>query len=122
VLLSRFVGGDRTIRVNRALGSRAEVNVLKVSGYTFEGPFESADQLKDESGVYAVVTDDGGTWKLLDCGESVRMKDQVAGHERKASWEEHAVGKIAFVAKYCDERGRRMIASEIRQDYQLPCG
>jgi len=96
--------------------------VVKVSGYTFEGPFVSADLLRSDSGVYVIVTDDAGSWKLLDCGESDSVKDQVANHERQSCWQKHAVGEIAFMAKYCDARGRRLIASEIRQEHQLPCG
>ena len=96
--------------------------MLTISSYTFQGPFDSVDLLQGDSGVYAVVTDDAGSWKLLDCGECGNLKDQLTNHERQSCWQEHAFGKIAFAAKYCDLRGRQLIACEIRQEHQLPCG
>ena len=95
---------------------------LKVSGYTFEGPFDSPTELKNESGVYVILTEDGSSWKLLDCGDSGDVKQRVGNHLREECWKKHAVGRIAYVAKYCEELGRRMIVNEIRQEHSLPCG
>ena len=95
---------------------------MKVSGYTFEGPFDSANDLKNESGVYVILTEDGGSWKLLDCGEASSVRQGVENHLRKDCWKKHAVGRIAYVAKYCEEKGRRMIVKEIREEHSLPCG
>jgi hypothetical protein len=101
---------------------RAEMMQLKISGYTFAGPFESSDGLKDESGVYVVATDDGGNWKFLDCGQAGNVKSAVVNSDRQNCWEQHAIGSIVLFVKYCEVKGREMIAGEIRQDHQLPCG
>lgn len=95
---------------------------FKFSGYTFLGPFESSDELKNESGVYLVATDDGGKWKLLDCGESADVRSSVIGNPRHECWEEHSIGRLVLFVKYCEIKGRELIAAEIRQDHRLPCG
>jgi hypothetical protein len=104
------------------MGLRADKMGMKVSGYTFEGPFNSTNELKNESGVYVILTEDGGNWKLLDCGETSSVKHEVEDHLRKDCWEKHAFGRIAYIAKYSEEKGRRMIVNEIRQEHSLPCG
>ena len=94
---------------------------LKISGYTFAGPFESSDGLKNESAVYVVATESGGDWQFLDCGAAWDVKSAIVGSDRRDCWERHAVGRIAFFVKYCEVRGRTMISEEIRRDHALPC-
>jgi hypothetical protein len=95
---------------------------LKITGYTFQGPFDSPADLKNESGVYVILTEDGSDWKLLDCGAASDIRHQVSNHPHEECWKKHAVGKIAFAGKYCEELGKKMIVKEIRQEHSLPCG
>lgn len=96
---------------------------FKISGYTFAGPYDSVEQLNDESGVYVVVTGETGNWKLLDCGESPKVKERVSNHERRECWQRNAVeGRIAFFVKNAEVKGRQMIAEEILNENEFPCG
>lgn len=96
---------------------------FKVSGYTFAGPFDSVDQLKNESGVYVVVTGEAENWRLLDCGEANDVKLEILNHLRVECWRKNAVeGRIAFVAKYCGVQQRQWISGEVRKENKPPCG
>lgn len=97
---------------------------LKISGYTFVGPFASTedDQLKSAEGVYVILTDATDGWKLLDTGDADDLKSTLQNHKRRACWKKHAVGKVAFAVKYCEIQGRNMITREIRKEHSVPCG
>jgi hypothetical protein len=93
-----------------------------LSGYTFSGPFDSVDQLNDESGVFVVVTGETGNWKLIDCGEAGNLKQKISNHERKECWMVEAIeGRLAFFVKLCEVKGRQLIAEEILREHEFPC-
>jgi len=95
---------------------------FKLSGYSFSGPFDSADKLKDDSGVYVVATGESGNWKLIDCGEAPNVKEKISNHERRDCWRGEAVeGQIGFFVKVAEAKGRQMIAEEILREHEFAC-
>ena len=98
---------------------------LKVADYSFEGPYASADDLEDRSGVYVVVDSTAGEYRLIDCGESATVKTRIATHDRADCWERNRSGTLMFAVRYTpnlQQAGRREIESEIRDAYDFPCG
>ena len=49
---------------------------LSVSGFSFDGPFDVLDDVEEKSGVYVVVDRTSSDARLLDCGESCKVKDR----------------------------------------------
>jgi hypothetical protein len=90
---------------------------------TFNGPFEYASQLIDESGVYAISTllQDGSHY-LLDVGESHKVRTRIANHDRATQWESKAIKGVYASVFYCDEATRMRLEGHLRDSFTLPCG
>lgn len=98
---------------------------LDISGFSFEGPFASTDDLADRSGVYVIVDSTPTTVRPVDCGESATIKSRVLAHDRASCWRRHHAGTLMVAVLYTPgqaQAGRRLIESRIRADYDFPCG
>ena len=100
---------------------------IVLSGYRFEGPYGSTASLKNRGGVYAVLTPTSPTrYKVMDVGESARVRARVKTHDRKWCWRRHANrGQIRYAVHYThgmQQAGRRAIEQRIRKEYRPPCG
>ena len=94
---------------------------IDISGHTFKGPFEDSNDLKDQSGVYVILNKkSNGKWGVVDVGESATLKTRVNDHDREECWQKYSNFHIA--ALYVGEVNRESIATQIRQDYNPPCG
>ena len=91
--------------------------------YDFEGPHTDVDDLNSKSGTYVVTTKKkDGEHKVIDVGESAKVKDRVETHDRADCWEEKAKNGLFYSAYYCDEATRTSLADEIRDAFDPPCG
>jgi hypothetical protein len=100
---------------------------IVLSGYKFDGPYGSTSSLKDQSGVYAILTPTDPTHsKVVDVGESATVKTRVENHDRKPCWQRHANrGQLRYAVYYTprlQQAGRRTIEQKIRKQYRPPCG
>ncbi len=98
---------------------------LTVGKYTFEGPYKSTDNLKDRSGVYAIVCHSNDKYNLVDVGESAQVKSRVEDHDRKPCWTKNCNSTLKVAVYYTpnlQQSGRREIEQEIRDEYNPPCG
>lgn len=102
--------------------------MITISGYSFAGPYTSTASLEDKSGVYAILTRPatGGSWTVLDVGESAEVKSRVETHDRKNCWTRNSkTGGLAYAVFYTpgkQQAGRREIEQAIRKAMTLPCG
>jgi predicted GIY-YIG superfamily endonuclease len=98
---------------------------IPIMGYSFEGPFDNTDSLKDKSGIYVILDSNSGKYYVLDCGESTQIKTRIEGHDRADCWKKHAKGYIRVAVLYTpnlsDEK-RRQIEKAIRSKFNPPCG
>ena len=96
---------------------------IKIGNYNFEGPFASSSNLKDQSGVYAILgNNSGNNWNLVDVGESFQVKYRVENHDRKMCWKQQNFANLQVAALYTVENSRMRIEAELRSQYNLPCG
>jgi len=96
---------------------------INIAGYEFEGPFRSVSQLKEQSGVYVILGNNGGTkWKTVDVGEAKQVKNRVKTHDRTQCWNNQKYDNLRVAARYTNENSRKKIAKEIRQKRNPPCG
>ena len=97
---------------------------ITIGKYSFEGPFTDTASLKNQSGVYVVLCQSGQSnhSKVVDVGESGDVRNRVENHDRKDCWRRNCTGTLAFAVYYCDAASRIRIESELRKQYNPPCG
>ncbi len=93
------------------------------NSYSFEGPFASAADLREASGVYLISTvTSAKTHKVIDVGESGDLNERVINHDRAPVWKRHEQSGIYMSAYYCAESTRMAIERELRLYFDPPCG
>ncbi len=98
---------------------------IKVLNYNFEGPYTSADSLKERSGVYVILCSNNSTHNPIDCGESANVKNRIQNHDRKPCWEKNCSRTLTVAVFYTpnlQSAGRVAIEQKIRAAYNFPCG
>lgn len=67
------------------------LTVTGISGtqYSFEGPYESTKDLRDNSGIYIIICANNNSNEPIDVGESSTVKTRVDNHDRKDCWTKH---------------------------------
>jgi len=99
---------------------------IEIGDYVFEGPYDSTDSLKDNSGVYAILdkrTD--GNFYVVDIGESAQVKTRIEGHDRVGCWKKQAKGALYVAVHYTPNKqqsGRKEIEQKLRDQFNPPCG
>lgn len=98
---------------------------ITIGNHAFDGPFQDPVSLKNQSGVYTVLTRSNGTdsYWVVDIGESGAVRDRVSNHDRQESWKRsQKAGGLSYAAYYCDERTRMSVEKVLRGQYNPPCG
>lgn len=98
---------------------------IKIDKYTFSGPYTSTSRLKDKAGIYAVHCYYKNEYKLIDIGESARVRTRVENHDRINCWQRHCQGEFAVSVYYTPhwtQMGRMEFQQKIRKKYKPPCG
>ena len=98
---------------------------IKIGKHTFEGPYTSTDNLKDRSGVYAIICQNNGKNYVIDVGESAEVKTRIETHDRENCWERNCRGTLAvsvYYTPHLQQSGRMAIEHELRRQYNPACG
>jgi hypothetical protein len=97
---------------------------IQVGDYNAEGPFGNTSGLLARSGVYVILGRSGqaANWIVVDVGESENIQDRVSNHDRKPCWSGRGHAELALAAIYADERNRTLIESQLRLQFNPPCG
>jgi hypothetical protein len=96
-----------------------------IGRYTFTGPFTDLNQLEDRAGVYLIICREGATAKVVDCGESAKVKTSILTHEREGSWRRHCDGSLSVAVHYTPDLhqvARKLIEQDVRDFHEVPCG
>lgn len=99
--------------------------VIQIAGYNFEGPFLSTDPLREEAGLYVILTQTTNGWTVVDNGEASGIKSRIDTHDRAQCWKRHAVGKLGVAVLYTPGwtlSQRMALEQQIRQMYNPACG
>jgi len=97
---------------------------IKLGKYSFTGPFASIDEIKDRSGIYAIVCIVDGEYFLLDVGESFKLRIRIENHDKKDCWTKHCHGKLTIYAHYTpflNQKDRILIEKELRELFHPDC-
>jgi hypothetical protein len=92
-------------------------------GNHFEGCYLSPDELDSRPGVYVVWCKRGGTWIILDVGESDNVNYRLNNHERADCWKQNCRALIYYSAVYIsDPKERANLERYIRNTEEVICG
>ncbi len=94
--------------------------IISIGRYQFAGPFVYPTSLEDSSGVYAILDQYAGRFRVLDIGESVRVRTRVMTHDRAACWRRHALSQLYVAALYTPYR--TFVEQELRGQFNPVCG
>ena len=77
---------------------------IKIGNYEFEGPFRATADLRNQSGVYAILGWNfvNGKWKVIDIGWSKHVRSRVENHDREDYWKKQNYATLNCAAYYCD--------------------
>ena len=97
---------------------------ITIGNYNFESPFNSTNDLRSQSGVYAILGRNAHTesWNVVDIGESGDVKTRVSNHDRAECWKQRRYQQLTAAAHYRDAQSRIKVEQELRAQYNPPCG
>ncbi len=98
---------------------------FKLGKYSFNGPYTSTDDLKDRSGVYAIVCKTDNEFFLSDVGESLRVRTRIENNDKKECWKKNCTGQITvfvYYTPFLKQQKRLHIEQELRELYHPACG
>jgi len=98
---------------------------ISIGQYKFEGPYTTAENLEDRSGIYVILCSKNGKNFVIDVGESAEVRSRVENHDRADCWRRNCSGTLKVAVLYTPHlhaTGRIEIEQEIRAKYDPPCG
>lgn len=97
---------------------------ITIGNHSFEGPFGNTANIRNNSGVYAILSRraDADRYTGIDIGEAGGIQDRAASHDRRDQWVRNNHGTLAVAALYCDEAARMRIERELRAQFYPVCG
>jgi hypothetical protein len=99
---------------------------ILIGRWEFEGPYRSAEILKDRSGVYTILDQRrNGEYYVVDVGESKAVKTRIESHDRANCWTRNLQGNLTVAVLYTpnlQQFDRRAIEQELRSQYTPVCG
>jgi len=95
---------------------------INISGYIFEGPFDTPLDLEDHPGVYVILDVKGDDRRIIDVGEAFNVLSRVTNHERKVYWVQNCrvTLKVAVQYTHSAQPLRRKQIKEELSKYYLP--
>ncbi len=99
---------------------------IRIGSYVFDGPYTSATELADCSGLYVILTQSSsGQYQIVDVGESATVRSRVETHDRQSCWTRNMTRGLYCAVLYTphlQQEGRRQIEQNLRDQYQPVCG
>jgi hypothetical protein len=91
---------------------------IKLGKYSFTGPFESIDKIRNRSGVFAIVCKVDAEYFLFDVGESLKLRTRIENQYKKECWIKTSNLQLTIYTHYTlflTQKGRLRIEQEIRE-------
>lgn len=107
----------------------SESLMVTIRGYPFSCvPLSKAD-FSDKAAVYVILcVSEGGSWTVLDVGQSGAVGSRLDSHDRKSQWSENCPTQNIWVCVYSmssskyDKTDRENLEQHLRRQYTPPCG
>jgi len=97
---------------------------MNISDYIFEGPYDyNRGFVGMISSVYTIIDSHINGNSLIDVGQSEDLSNRFPNHPRELSWNTVRAGTLSlWILRVQNERERLSIESQIRTQYNPPCG
>ncbi|RJO61004.1 hypothetical protein C4544_03960 [candidate division WS5 bacterium] len=102
---------------------------VKIGDRTFSCVKLSEANFKDIAAVYVILcVEKGGSWTVLDVGQSGEVGTRINSHDRQSCWESNCTNKNIWVCVYpmpssqYSKDDRTQFESFLRKKYNPPCG
>lgn len=92
-------------------------------GIRFEGPFRSAEHIRDEPGVYVILCSiDKMLWQVVKAGHTRTLKSTILTQDYKMLREQCEGKRLSIIVKYTDSAiEQKQIIDVITGDEDPPC-
>ena len=94
---------------------------ITIGDQVFDGPFQSAEELDDDAGVFAVIIANGDRGTLIDVGETESVGTGILNHPDKSRWQAFtSEGTLCYAVLYTptfSPEERKSIEQNIRNEY-----
>ena len=102
---------------------------VNISGYLFSCVPLAEASFAEVAAVYVILcVSEGGSWRLLDVGQTGELGERFDSHERKQCWEANCPNHNLWAcvhlmpsSQYAKE-DRLKLEHSLRQQYGPPCG
>lgn len=90
-------------------------------------PLSQADFV-DVAAIYVIIcVAQGGSWKVLDVGQSGQLGTRINTHDREGCWERNCNGSIwvcvyRMPSLHYTKQDRENLEADLRRQYNPPCG
>lgn len=97
---------------------------MQINGYSFEQPYTLITRFNNVSAIYVVYTVVSGRTVWLDVGETDKLGDRIANHDRKNCWLRQASSNKIYIGikQEADEFTRRQVEADLRNQLLPLCG
>ncbi len=95
---------------------------IRLGGYSFRGPYKTTSEIKNLSGIYAVIREINGEYFLYDVGESCELRTAIESNNA-IYLKKNSIGKIALYVRYTPFltfQKRTMIERKLNEIFQPP--
>jgi len=105
-------------------GKKLKIMAIKLGKYSFAGPITQSDNIRDKSGVYAILCNVDSEYFLIDVGESSRLRTRIETHDKKDCWIKNCTGQLLIYVHYTPflkQQSRIHIEHELRELFHPGC-
>ncbi len=97
---------------------------MNISGHTFEGSYNHIQGFNGTiPAVYVIIDTYNNQNSVLDVGQTEDLNNRFPNHPRESCWNSHRTGSISlWILRIQNEQDRLSIESQIRDQYNPPCG
>lgn len=93
---------------------------LLIGKYEFEGPLVNRKGIKEEPGIYAVLSFSNQDYELVEMGESGNLQSSLVDQEKLEYWQSKSIGMLTFSVHYSprlQQTKRKEVVFEILKEF-----
>lgn len=85
-----------------------------VAGHIFRGPYALTCYLENSAGVFLVLCQADGGWRIVNCGEAERIREYLEAHPQAGAWRRDAAVFAVWYNVGGNKEEQSMLVKEIK--------
>src|SRR5277367_6811146 len=97
---------------------------LLIGRYEFEGPLLNWRGVKNQAGIYAIMSYANQEFQLVELAEADDLQSVLLEEDKQEYWQSKSLGMLTFSVHYCARAGKRKrleIVGEILREFDGDC-